>query len=644
VQGYKAYPNLASLPEAPEVAVIVVPGELAVEGIEECARSGVQVAIVMASGFGETSDPVARAQQQRMVELARASGMRVIGPNSQGLANFASGAVLSFSTMFLEAEPEDGPVAIVSQSGGMSVVPYGLLRSRGIGVRHVHATGNDCEVTAAELASVVAEEPELKLLLLYLESVRDAAPLAQMARVAHRRGLPVIALKAGRTAAGQEAARSHTGALANEDRVVDAFFKQHGIWRARDMGELVHATELYLRGWQPQGRRLVAVSNSGAVCVMTADAASACGMPMAQLSAETRSALARILPSFATTTNPVDVTAALLTNSRLFSDILPVLSRDPAADAFLIGIPVAGQGYDVDAFARDSAAVTDQTGKPLVVSAPQPSIAAKFRDAGLPVFSTESEAVAALNQLLSHLELMRAAVHPGSGSQALSSRGEAAARMMNEADSLALLERFGVPVVEHRLCRTLEEAAQALVALGAPVAAKGCSADVAHKSELGVVRLNLRSQEDMRSAFVDIERSLQDRGLRVDGVLVEKMVAGRRELMIGARIDPVFGPVVVVGDGGKYVEAMPDVELLLPPFDVAAVRRALSRLRIAPLLGGVRGEPPMDVEAFSAAAVAVGRLMSDDQAAVINLDVNPVIVGSAGDGCRAVDAVVYTTA
>lgn len=641
VQGYKAYPNLAALPDAPEVAVIVVPGELAVESVDECARSGVQVAIVMASGFGETSDPVACARQQRIVELGRASGMRVIGPNSQGLANFASGAVLSFSTMFLEAEPEDGPVAIVSQSGGMSVVPYGLLRSRGIGVRHVHATGNDCEVTAAELASVVAEEPDLKLLLLYLESVRDAAPLAQMARVAHRRGLPVIALKAGRTAAGQKAARSHTGALANEDRVVDAFFKQHGIWRARDMGELVHAAELYLRGWQPQGRRLVAVSNSGAVCVMTADAASACGMPMAQLSAETRSALAGILPSFATTTNPVDVTAALLTNSRLFSDILPVLSRDPAADAFLIGIPVAGQGYDVDAFARDSAAVTDQTGKPLVVSAPQPSIAAKFRDAGLPVFATESEAVAALNQLLSHLELMRAGVHPGSGARIPPTRGGGTASMMNEADSLALLKGFGVPVVEYLLCRTADEAAQALVSLSAPVAAKGCSADVVHKSELGVVRLNLRTEQDMRGAFIDIERRLREHGSRFDGLLVQKMVTGRRELMIGARIDPVFGPVVVVGDGGKYVEAMPDIELLLPPFDAGVVRRALSRLRIAPLLEGVRGEPAMDVDAFSAATVAVGRLMTDDQSAVINLDINPMVIGSVGEGCRAVDAVVY---
>jgi acetate---CoA ligase (ADP-forming) len=640
-QGFKAYPSLAALPETPEVAVIVVPGELAVQGVEECARGGVRVAVVMASGFGETSDPAARANQQRIVDLARASGMRVIGPNSQGVANFATGAVLSFSTMFLEASPEDGPVAIVSQSGGMSVVPYGLLRSRGIGVRHVHATGNDCDVTAAELASVVAEEPDLKLLLLYLESVRDAAPLAEMARVAHGRGLPIVALKAGRTPAGQEAARSHTGALANEDRVVGAFFEQHGIWRVRDMGELVHATELYLKGWQPRGRRLVVVSNSGAVCVMAADAASAMGMPMAPLSRQTRSALAEILPSFATTTNPVDVTAALLTNSRLFSDILPVLSRDPAADAFLIGIPVAGQGYDVDAFARDSAAVATQTGKPLVVSAPQPSIAAQFRHVGLPVFPTESEAIAALNQFLSHLELMRSAPNPWLNAQAVAVHADADVRLLNEADSLALLKAFGVPVVEHRLCRTEDEAVRALSALGVPVVAKGCSADVVHKSELGLVRVNVRTPEEMRRVFVDIERRLREHASRFDGVLVERMAAGRRELMIGARVDPVFGPVVAVGDGGKYVEAMPDIELLLPPFDAAAVRRALSRLRIAPLLAGVRGEPAMDVNAFCDAAVAVGRLLAAAEPAVVNLDVNPVIVGAAGEGCRAVDAVVY---
>jgi acyl-CoA synthetase (NDP forming) len=374
---------------------------------------------------------------------------------------------------------------------------------------------------------------------------------------------------------------------------------------------------------------------------MAADAASAAGMPMAPLSQETRAALGGILPSFATTTNPVDITAALLSNSNLFSDILPVLARDPAADAFLIGIPVAGQGYDVDAFARDSATFAAQTGKPIVTAIPQATIAAKFKEYGLPVFATESEAVAALNQFLSHGELMRTAAENSAPAPARLVAADTRAKMLNEADSLALLRRFGVPAVDYRLCRSEAEAADALAALGAPVVAKGCSADIVHKSELGLVKLNLRTPDEVRSAYADIERRLRDQKLRSDGVIVAKMQPGRRELLIGARIDPVFGPVVVVGDGGKYVEAMPDIQLLLPPFEVQDVKRALSRLRIAPLLGGVRGEPEMDVDAFSAAAVAVGRLMSDPKSGPVNLDLNPVIVGSKGQGCWAVDAVVY---
>jgi acetate---CoA ligase (ADP-forming) len=642
-QGFKTYPELAALPEAPEVAVIVVPGDLAMQSLEECASLGVKVTVVMASGFGETASVQAQAQERRMTEIARETGMRVIGPNSQGLANFGSGAVLSFSTMFLEAPPQDGPVAIVSQSGGMSVVPYGLLRNRDIGVRHVHATGNDCDVSVGELASVLAEDADLKLLLLYLETIRDAAPFAQLAEVARRRGLPVIALKSGRTSAGQEAARSHTGALANEDRVVDAFFEQQGIWRAQNMGELVQATEMYLKGWSPQGRRLVVVSNSGAVCVMAADVATAAGMPMARLNESTRTALNGILPSFATTTNPVDITAALLSNSRLFSDILPALAKDPAADAFLIGIPVAGQGYDIDAFAQDSAAFAAQTGKPVAVSTPQNSVAARFKAQGLPVFQTEADAVAAMNQFVSHMELLAAAHRQNATLIARTQSDGTAARMLNEADSLALLQRHGVPVVEHRLCRSADEAAAATAAFGVPVAVKGCSADIVHKTELGLVQLNVRTAEEVRAAFELMRSTIERQRARFDGVIVARMAAGRRELLIGARIDPVFGPVVVVGDGGKYVEALPDVQLLLPPFDAEQVKLRMHRLRIAPLLAGVRGEPALDVDAFARAAEAVGRLMLDDKARVTNLDLNPVMVSSSGEGCFAVDAVVYVS-
>ena len=194
VQGHKAYPDLFSLPAAPEVAIIALPGDAAVDAVERCADIGVKVAVVMSSGFGEVDAIDGKAKEARMRKVARDAGMRVVGPNSQGLANFGTGAVLSFSTMYIETLAEDGPVAVVSQSGAMSVVPYALLRARGIGVRHSHATGNDCEVTVGEFASVVAEDPEVKLLLLYLESISDARSLATLARVARDRDLPVIAL------------------------------------------------------------------------------------------------------------------------------------------------------------------------------------------------------------------------------------------------------------------------------------------------------------------------------------------------------------------------------------------------------------------------------------------------------------------
>jgi acyl-CoA synthetase (NDP forming) len=641
IQGFKAYPSLADVPDAPEAAIVALAGDAAIEAVEQCAARGVRTAVVMTSGFGET-DPIAgKAKEKRMRDAAHAAGMRIVGPNSQGLANFGTGAILSFSTMYIEAPPLDGPIAVVSQSGAMSVVPYGLLRARGLGVRHSHATGNDADVSVAELASVVAEDPDLKLLLLYLESITDPFFLAETARIAHARNLPVIALKSGRTAAGQEAAKSHTGALANEDRTVDAFLAKHGIWRARDTAELVASAEMYLKGWKPKGRRLVAISNSGAVCVMAADAASTVGMPLAKLADETRAELGRILPGFATTTNPVDITAALLSNSGLFSQILPVFARDAAADAFLIGIPVAGQGYDVEAFARDSAEFARTTGKPLVAAIPQPNIAARFKAHGLPVFATEYEAIAALNQFLSHGELIRAAKDRAGASAHVPAVAAKAPGMLNEADSLQLLAAAGVPVVAHRLCRSADEAAAALAALGGPVVVKGCSADVVHKSELGLVRLGLQDAGQVRAAFAQVQQALSANGAHFDGAIVAKMAHGRREMMIGARVDPVFGPVVVVGDGGKYVEALPDVHLLIPPFTAAEVRQALQRLRIAPLFAGVRGEPALDVEAFMAAVLAVGRLMLDARAGVVNLDLNPVLVGAEGEGCVALDAVVY---
>ena len=644
VQGYKCYKSLADLPQSPEMVIVAVAGDNAIGAVEDCAAHGVKIAVVMASGFGEVDAVAGKAKERRMVEVAHKAGMRIVGPNSQGLANFGTGAIASFSTMFMDMDRAEGHVAMLSQSGALSTVPVGFLRQRGIGVRHTHATGNDADISVGELAVAVAEDPEVKLLLLYLESIPEKKYLEELAAVAIDRDLPIIALKSGRSEAGRQAAQSHTGALANEDRVVNAFFEHHGIWRAPDMRGLVEATELYLKGWKPRGRRLVAISNSGAVCVLTADAATAVGMPMAKLAPETDKKLKGILPSFATTANPIDLTASLLSNSRLFGDILPVIAEDPAADAFLIGVPVAGPGYDVEAFARDAASFGKQTGKPLVIAATQRSVADQFASEGLSVFPTETEAVTALHQFLAHRELMartlaRKATRAGAPPPPISSA--AATTMLNEADSLALLAARGISVVAHRLCRSRAEALAAFDAIGGPVVVKGCSADIAHKSELGLVRLGIKTREEAGEVWAQMEGIIRKHGARFDGVIVAAMAGGRREIMIGAHRDPVFGPVVAVGDGGKYVEIFRDTALLLPPFSKDDARQALERLRIAALFAGVRGEPPMDVDTLSDAVVRIGELMLDPAVRVMSLDLNPVLLDSAGKGCVVVDAVVF---
>ena len=634
VQGLKAYPDVASLPQAPELVIVAVAGEEAVVAVEACAGRGVKVCVVMSSGFGEIG-PAGRAMQDRMLAAARAAGMRLVGPNCQGLANFATGAVANFSTVFNEMEGRDGPVAIVSQSGACSQAIYGLARQRGLDVRHIHATGNEADVTVADLAAEIAAEDGVRLLLLYLEAIAKPDLLAAAAEAARARDLPIVAVKAGRTESGRRAASSHTGALASEDRVVDAFFARHAIWRVEDPYALVAAGQLYLKGWRPRGRRLVALSNSGASCVMAADAAEELELPVVQFSEETRRRLSAVLPGFATATNPLDVTGALLGNDRLFADALPILAQDVASDLMLVALPVAGAGYDVAGFARDFARYASGTGRAVALAAPQEAVRAEFEQAGVPAFVREREAMIALKQLAEHSELMRREYRKAAHVKEVKLPATKS-RFLDEAQSLELLAAAGLPVVEHRLCRSQDEARAAFAALGPNVVLKACSASVPHKTELGLVRLGLREEAQVVNAFHELKARIPP----ADGVLMARHAAGRRELALGARVDPAFGPVVLVGDGGIYLEALQDFQLLLPPFGEDEVRAALARLRIAPLLAGVRGEPPPDVAAYARMAVRLGDAMLAWRGEIASLDLNPVMLLEDGAGALALDALV----
>lgn len=640
-QGIKTYPSLGAVPEPPEVAVICVPGQQAVAAVDECGRLGTKVAVIVTAGFGEASEE-GKAMERAMVERARDSGLRLVGPNTQGLANFATGAIANFSTMFIETKPEDGPVAIISQSGGMASVPFGLLRERGIGVRHCHSIGNQCDVTVSELAVEVARDPGVSLMLLYLEGIPDPEHLVELGAVARARDLPVLVVKSGRTLAGQIASRSHTGSLATEDRVVDAFLHHHGLLRVDDPAQLVHAAELYLKGWRPGGRRLVVISNSGTACVLSADAATKHKLQIEPLRPETQAELGKILPTFATTTNPVDITAALLSNSRLFGDILPVIARDPGADCFLISVPVAGRGYDVEAFATDAATFADTVRKPLVVVAPQPTVASRFKAKGLPVFTLESAAIAALDQLISHHELMANIRQEMELSRTLQPRARPGlATTLNEAESLAVLQGFGIPVVPHALCRSEEDAVAQSARLGRKIVLKGCSSEVTHKSDLGLVQLGLEGEANIRAAYRRVLEQAKLHGVRLDGVIAAAMMSGiRRELLVGAHHDPTFGPVVAFGDGGKYVEYLPDMALVLPGASRREIKRALGELRIAPILGGVRGEEPIDLDAICALVESVAQLITDPSRRVVSLDINPILALERRRQAVAADCVV----
>lgn len=639
VQGMATVPSLEAAPAVPDVALIAVPGQAAVSAVSTAARLGVKGCIVMSSGFGETSSALGRDQQGEMLREARQAGMRIVGPNSQGLASFDSGAVLGFSTLFTEDPPLDGPVGIVSQSGAMCSVTYGILRRQGIGVRYAHGSGNDADVTASELAAAVVDDDEVKLVLLYLETVADPEAMVELAERSTRRNVPVVALVGGRSLGGSRAAASHTGALATERRVLDAFLERIGIWQVHSVRDLVASTRLYLQDWAPMGSGLAVVSNSGAVCVLAADAADDVGLPLAELAPATTAALAEQLPTFATTTNPVDVTAALLTDSSIFGRVLTVLASDPAIDACLLGIPVAGRGYDVGQFARDASRFA-ASGTPLVLAIPQPSVAAPFLEAGLVVFEEEATAVAALGQYLSHRQRMRRAV--GLPRPALGHRS-GSIRMLNESESLLALAGIGIPVVDHELVATPLEAGEAFArAASERVVVKGCTRESGHKSELGLVVLGSPTVEATRLAAEQIAASAADHGVSLEGFLVAPLVRGVREVLVGAHVNAVFGPVMVVGSGGLYVEAMPDSQVLMAPCTEVEVRTAIQRLRIWPLLAGVRGEPAADVDAWVTAVVAASTVLADPACPVRGFDVNPLMLMPAGEGAQAVDAVVLS--
>jgi acyl-CoA synthetase (NDP forming) len=405
VQGLRSYPHLEELPEAPDCVILSVPATAALEQLRNCVQVGARSAVLFSSGFAELGDE-GRRLQDALAETARESGLRLLGPNTIGSANFGCGAVLSFASIYQEFPAQDGPVAIVSQSGAVGASVYAMLRDNGVGVRYVCTTGNQADVGVSDFLVATLEDPAVRVVLLYLEEARDTAALAGALASARARGVPVLVLPGARTASGMSMAACHTGSAGTSDASLARLFEAQRCRVVGTLPELAASVPLYLESTAAAAAapRVGVMSNSGASCVMAADACDALGLALADLSAATRQCLDELLPSFSRSRNPVDLTAMLLAEPALLGHAVRAVLKDAHCDALVLSLlAVAGSGYDLPRFSAETGQAVRASRKPAVFSSPDPRVRAAFAAQGLAVFQSECEAIAALASHAAHL-------------------------------------------------------------------------------------------------------------------------------------------------------------------------------------------------------------------------------------------------
>lgn len=630
--------SVAALPGVPDVALVAVPAAAVADELAACAASGVRAAIVLSSGFAEVG-PAGQALQDDLRQRIAGWGMRVLGPNCIGLFGAAAGFYATFTTVVGHGRAEVGPVSMVSQSGAVGAHVFSLARDSGIGFSYWAATGNQVDVDVADCIGFYASDPDTRVIAVCLEGCPDGDRLQRALAVARRAGKPVVALKLGRSEVGAEAAATHTGSLVGSDAAFDAVFERHGVLRVRGFEEMVDLVAACVGGVHPAGPRLGIASISGGAGILMADDAADAGLQVPALPPATQARLKALAPLGAAR-NPVDTTAGALVNPALLRAFLAALLESDEIDAAVLFVSNLGRTPELlEPFRHGLADVRSRhPGKPvaLVIGAPEPALRA-LRDDGFLTYQDPLRAIRALAGLARYARARRRADPDPGAPDAVPVRWGGAG---GEREALALLGAHGIPVVRTELARSAADAVAAAHRLGFPVVLKIASSDVAHKSDVGGVALGLADEDAVASAFASVTaavaRACPD--ARLDGVVVAPMVRGGTELILGARHDPIFGPMVMVGLGGVYVDVLRDVVLRVAPVDEAEALEMIGTLRGAPILRGARGHAPLDVGCVARSLVALSRLIAAAGGRIREIDVNPFVV--LPDGGCAVDALI----
>ena len=652
ISGLPAYAGVRLLPAVPDLVVVAVPAAAVDTVIDDCAACGARTVIVITAGFAEVGAD-GREHQQRLLEKIRGYGMRMVGPNCLGLLN--TDPAIRLNASFAPDFPPTGNIAFCSQSGALGLAMIGLARERAIGISNFISVGNKADISGNDLLQYWEEDEATKVILLYLESFGNPRRFARIARRVGR-AKPIVAVKAGRTGAGRRAAGSHTAALAADDVAVDALFRQTGVIRADTLDEMFDLASALSSQPLPPGRRVAVLTNAGGLGILCADACEANGLSVQDLAEPTKHRLREFLPPTASVANPVDMIASASADD--FQRATEILLADAEIDALIVLTIYAGLA-DIAAIARKvrSAAESAQGGggksKPVLTcimgaeKASQP--ASKPGAAQLPNYAFPENAARVLGKLVRYSEWRAEpeGINPDfddirpQEARTICQRAEPDqdASWLSGDDTRRLLNTFALPVPPGGICRDGDAAAKLAAEIGFPVALKIASRTLVHKTEIGGVRLNLSNEAAVKQAFEAIRQRLADEKKlgEMEGVLVQPMISGGVEIMVGVTQDPLFGPLIGFGLGGIHVEILKDVCFRVTPItdrDAADMVRSIKGYR---LLEGYRGHPPADVAAIEDLLLRVARLV-EEVPQITELDLNPVIALPPGKGCVIVDA------
>jgi acyl-CoA synthetase (NDP forming) len=648
IQGLRAWPSIAAVPEPVDLAMIAVAAELVPQALEECASAGVRAAVVFSAGSAIERDGQAPLHE-RMAEIAQRTGMRILGPNTEGFFNVAGAVAANFSIVVedeagaatRELRDRDG-VSIISHSGGLGFGLYSRARRMHLPVRHVVTAGNEADVEALEIVEYLVREGRSTAIMMFVEGFRRPQDFARAAAAAADAGVPLIVMKVGRSDASRRAAISHTGHLTGAEAAYDAMFARYGVIRVSDPDEMVSIAAAFCVPQRPRGGRVCVLTGTAGTGAWVADLCAMHGLEVPELDPALADNISQIIPESGAAVNPVDVTAGIVDDGGLtLARVLDLLGPRQDLDSVILIFSLAPVGR-IAAFRPVIQDALSRLGKPLLFvsqTLPDPGNLAELASLGIWNFSFQGCAQAL--RALEDYRRFRARWAARSFLEGRAASGVAPS-FASHAECRAALRAHGVPLAPDALAEDEEAAIAAALRLGFPVAVKIESADIPHKTEAGGVLLGLRDAEAVRDAYrrvlANVRRHAPD--ARIDGVLVQKMAQPGREVIIGAIRDPDFGPLLMLGLGGVYVEVLRDTVFEPVPVGPREAEAMIRRLRAVRLLDGVRGEPPADIPALAKLLVDVSRLLDAAGDTVGELEFNPVLVHTAGAGVTVVDALI----